>query len=486
MDGEEQRQASAQRLFKYLREYVVPYHPYLRRLYRQSGIDVRRLNSPEDVQKLPLINKSHLQSDPVAFILHPTTPGAVPLHDGYETESIRNKTLLKYALQSLVNVPHDYSNEVRDPTFREKMRKRGLLEWQPVHTHVSTGSSGKPTPVVYTHYDLRTFDFSERTLNIFPGAPHMAFFLPVLAKAIVGNSTFETFGGSIIPTDRQLQIFVDGKFGCILAVPSYIVHWLRRAAVLREQQKLAPLRELKRIVLGAEPLSDSLREHIRQLALAVGAPPEVRVLQTYGLTESRWGFQECAEGSGIHLNPKFFLWELIDPQTHQPVTPGEPGVLVFSQIGWRGTVLVRFSTGDLVKGGMRWDRCQRCGYTFPRIFSPICRAEKDFTKLKGTRVDLSLLVQVVRDTPGVRQFQVSLESEDSSQSFSRDLLAIELCPEQNVSRQELKRVLIERIKQQIEVSPDRIFFNDNEDDLDHRLFDKNHIKAEYLIDRRAG
>jgi phenylacetate-coenzyme A ligase PaaK-like adenylate-forming protein len=507
MDREQQRKASAQRLFRYVREFVEPYHPFLRRLYRDCGVKVDRLKSLDDIRRLPIIDKSHLQSDPLSFILRPTMGGAAPLRDGLETRPPRGMTIAKYAAQALANYPREYWQLVRESTLREKIRRRGLLEWQPIHTHVSTGSSGHPTPVTYTYYDLKhvvpqvasvlirprkgyppavvDFDFNERALNIFPGAPHLAFFVPMLAKTAIGLSVFETFGGAIIPTDRQLRLFVDGGFTSVLAVPSYMLHWLRRAATLRADGKLGALSTLRRIILGAEPLSDALREEIRQLAISVGAWPKVRILQSFGMTEMKWSFHECSEGSGMHLNPKFFYWELLHPDTREPVAPGEPGVLVFSHIGWRGTVLIRFWTGDLVKGGISWERCPLCGYTFPRIFSPICRAIKDFTKLKGARIDLSLLVQVVRDTPGVRQFQIALESESPKEQFSRDVLAIEVCAQPTQVYDDLKRQLTARLKDHLEVSPDKITFTEDEADLERRLFAKNHIKAEYIVERRA-
>jgi phenylacetate-CoA ligase len=508
MDSEQQRKASAQRLFRYVRHYVEPYHPYLRRLYRESGVKVDRLKSPDDIRQLPIIDKSHLQSDPLSFILHPTVGRETPLHDGFETKPLRTMTMLKYAAQALANYPPEYWQLVRQPTLREKIRRRGLLEWHPIHTHVSTGSSGHPTPVMYTYYDLHhvlpqvasvlirpkkgyppgaaDLDFNERALNIFPGAPHLAFFVPVLAKTAIGLATFETFGGAIMPTDRQLRLFVDGGFSAVYAVPSYMLHWLRRAVVLHAEGKIGALSTLKRIVLGAEPLSEPLREEIRQLAISAGARSQVKILQSFGMTEMRWSFHECVEGSGMHLNPKFYYWELLHPETREPVAPGEPGVLVFSHIGWRGTVLIRFWTGDLVKGGMSWERCPRCGYTFPRVFSPICRAAKDFTKLKGARIDLSVLVQVVRDTPGVRQFQIALESESSDESFSRDVLAVEVCAQPGQVHDELKRQITARLKDYTEVSPDKIVFTEDEADLERRLFAKNHIKAEYLVERRTG
>lgn len=507
MDPIEQRRASAARLFRYVREYIYPYHPYLRRLYQQERVDLSKLRDPDDIRRLPIIDKSHLQSDPQLFILRPATPGEPPSPEGYQTEPLHKLALVKYALQTLVNRPRDYTRLAWQPTLRQQVRRRGLLEWQPIHYIFSTGSSGTPTPVTYTHYDFTHvlaemtslfarpknldpnrayFEWTDRIMNVFPGAPHMAFFGPLLAKVITGVPSFETFGGAVIPTDRQIAIFAAGGFTTLAAVPSYLVRWLRRATILLEGGKIRPLNRFKSALVGAEPLSASQHDYIRDLALSLGADPRFAIHQTLGLTEMKWTSIECGDGSGMHLNPKYFFCELLHPQTREPVAPGEPGVLVFSHIGWRGTALIRFWTGDLIKGGARWDRCSCCGYMFPRIYPPICRAEKDFTKLKGARVDLSLLVETVRETPGVRQFQIILENESSGDAFSRDVLSIHAVAESGSTAAALEERLRERLKTYTEVSPDRVIFEEDEEALDKRLFAKNGIKAEYLVERRTN
>jgi len=507
LDPAEQRRASASRLFRYVREYIYPYHPYLRRLYQKERVDFSKLRTPDDIRRLPIIDKSHLQSDPQLFILRPTVAGGPPLPEGYETEPLRRSAVLKYSFQALVNRPRDYTRLAGRPTLRQQIRRRGLVEWQPIHYIFSTGSSGTPTPVTYTHYDFTHvlsemtslfarpkeldpnrayFEWTDRVMNVFPGAPHMAFFGPLLAKVLTGVASFETFGGAVIPTDRQITIFAAGGFSTLAAVPSYLVRWLRRATVLLEEGKIQPLKRFKSALLGAEPVSQSQHDYIRELALGLGADPRFAIHQTLGLTEMKWTSIECADGSGMHLNPKYFFCELLHPETREPVAPGEPGVLVFSHIGWRGTALIRFWTGDLIKGGARWDRCSCCGYMFPRIFPPICRAEKDFTKLKGARVDLSLLVETVRDTPGVRQFQITLENENPQDGFSRDVLSVNLVAEAGHNAEGVERSLRERLKTYTEVSPDRVLFEQDEEALDKRLFAKNGIKAEYLVERRAS
>jgi hypothetical protein len=121
---------------------------------------------------------------------------------------------------------------------------------------------------------------------------------------------------------------------------------------------------------------------------------------------------------------------------------------------------------------------------FPRIFPPICRAEKDFTKIRGARVDLSVLVTTVRDTPGVHQCQILLDHEDAADEFSRDIVTIHIAAEAGASRPDLEQRLIAHVKEATELTPNRIVFEEDEAALEHRLFAKNGIKAEYLVDRR--
>lgn len=506
LDPAEQQRQSFARLTRYLREYVAPFHPYLRKRYRDAGIALDAIHTLEDFQKLPILEKEDLRSDPQSFVLRPRTPGGPPFAPGMETEPLSRGTLARYAAQALFNRPPDYSLQVRKDGLKDRIRRRGLQEWMPVHFHVSGGSTGEPTPVSYTSYDLHRivaemaslaiahkapkpgylpFDWTERKLVLFPGAPHVAFYGAVLTKVLVGSPSFETFGGAVIPTDRQIGLFARGGFSTLVAIPSYLVHWLRRAIALQREGTVGKLTSLARIVLGAEPVSEELRELIRALAMEAGATMPPRVIQCVGMTEMKWTFFECSERSGLHLNPRYFYWELLHPETRQPVAPGEPGVIVFTHVGWRGTVLVRYWTGDLVKGGMVWTRCEHCGYTFPRVFPPICRAVQDFTKLKGARVDLPELAEVVRSTPGVRTFQVSLESEDADAEYSRDMLVITVVAEEGHAPQTIEMALQERVKAASEVTPDRIVFEPDPAVLERRLFANPAMKAQYVVERRG-
>lgn len=107
----------------------------------------------------------------------------------------------------------------------------------------------------------------------------------------------------------------------------------------------APLRPAERRALEAAVREASVIE--------VWSPPGVRVL-----------WSQCRGGEGVHTWPQSELIEVCGPDGGT-VAPGEEGELIWTGLGWRGTVLVRLATG--VRGRLVEGPCGTCGRTTPRI-----------------------------------------------------------------------------------------------------------------------
>lgn len=502
---EEQKEISLRRLIKYIKEIVYPYHPFLRKLYKEKGIDVYNLRTQEDIASLPIIKKDDLRKDPLSFILQPKFPAREHLIK-YDTERISPKFLLKYFYQAITNNPKEWTHIYRKQSFIEgKVGRRAAMEWFPIHFHASGGSTGEPTPVVYTYYELHQIipelaafltilpdnhdkekvfiNWQTRNMNLFPGAPHLAFFQAIITKFHLGLSSFDTFGGKVIPTQRQIEIFYKGGFETLNAVPSYCVYWMRKATEMLREGKIGQLKQFKGLLVAAEPASQKLKEYLKFLAMELGAYPDFKIIEGYGMTECKWAFIECDEGTYIHLNPKYWYWEIIDPEGKKPVEEGKEGILVFSHIGWRGSVFIRYWTGDLIKGGIVWRKCANCGYTFPLLRGPIMRYEKDFTKIKGSRVELLTLIEIIRNTKRVRNFQIVIDKEIEGDEFSRDILKLRIATYPDADTQRVADDLKRNIKEETEVTPDEIIFEDGEK-LERELFERTGIKADYVVDKR--
>jgi phenylacetate-coenzyme A ligase PaaK-like adenylate-forming protein len=495
----EQKEASFHRLSSYIREVLYPYHPYYRKLFNDHGIDPDKIKTPADLRRIPVTQKENYRPDPIAFICQPTLPGR---EARYDTARIAPKFLVKYLMQGIFNYPRDcahlYRVNYKEGFAYSKIGRRVALEWNPIHFHASAGSTGDPTPAVYTYRDLhgpiketvsafwtgREVTWDMRALNIFPGAPHLAFFQVVMGKWLGGSSGFDTFGGTVVPTEMQIRLFQEGGFSGLIAIPSYLVYWLRRAVEMVEKGEVGPLNNLFIGLVAAEPLTDSLRKYLKELVAAVGGRQDFKLVQGYGMTEMKIAFYECTEHSSIHLNPKYFYWEVLDPKTLEPVPEGEPGVLTFSHIDFRGTAFLRYYTGDLIAGGVRWEICPHCGLTYPIMYPPIMRAKKDFTKLKGTRVALMELLSAVRDTTGVYQFQAILDKETPGDEFSRDKLVIRLAVQDGYGFDAVAAEVKKNVKGTTEVTPDEIIYEPDREKLELELFEKTGIKAEYVVENR--
>jgi phenylacetate-coenzyme A ligase PaaK-like adenylate-forming protein len=157
---------------------------------------------------------------------------------------------------------------------------------------------------------------------------------------------------------------VDNVAACLQLVPATVLALAsgEAAAVLDDLDEAgAPLQALRTVLLVGAPSDEERAEvaaaldriGVRATVLAVHAPEGHRLL---------WG--ECPKGGhGLHTYPDLDVVELIDPETGDAATTGE---LVLTQLGLRGTALLRWRTGDLAES-VTTASCPGCGRTVPRV-----------------------------------------------------------------------------------------------------------------------
>jgi len=488
---EEQRDYSTKKFIQYIRDYVYPYHPYYRKLFKENNIDPDKLRTYDDIRKIPITTKEDTVVDQKAFIMQPHTENTA-----YDVEEIKTGKKLSYAYNTLkTSYIRDMFGAPR--TFKQRVEQTALAEWQPIHFHMSGGTTGVPSLAVYTDHDIHNvlpsvagmlylfgWEPTMRGLNMFPALPHLAFFQVVFAEFACdhGSAIFHTCGGKAIPTEKQVMIAGMMPFDMYIAIPSYMTYWLKTAIDMIEGGVAKKPDPVKYAVLAAEPLSDEYRDKLKDQFEKIGSP-DVKIIEGYGSTELRAAFFECDEKSGMHLNPEFFYWEVLDPETKEPVPWGEPGVLVFSHIDWRGSVLLRYWMGDLIQGGVTWEKCPKCGFTLPILRPPIGRAARDFTKIKGARVPHINFTNAVRRAEGVESFQVIITKEDEEDQTSRDRVIVYASIKPDADEQLVKAAITKNVKLDTEVSPDEIVIEVPEK-IEERLFERTGLKADWVVDRR--
>jgi phenylacetate-CoA ligase len=301
-----------------------------------------------------------------------------------------------------------------------------------------------------------------RMLNAFPFAPHLAFWFTHHAGVSFGVLTVSSGGGKVLGTEGNLRLMRKLNPDAIIGVPTFIYHLLQQAA----EEKIR-CNNLKRIVLGGEKTSDGLRRKLHDMAVELGAR-DVNVLATYGFTESKLAWAECPfphdqEPGGYHLYPDLGIIEIVDPKTGRAAPSGQPGEIVFTPLDARGTVVLRYRTGDYIDGGLVYEPCPYCGRTLPRLVGKISRGseirEMHLDKLKGTLVDFNELEHVLDDAPHIGTWQLELRKAGDD-PFNLDELVLHVSKTDSTTDLQLTRELHDRFYSQTEVHPNRIVFHD--------------------------
>jgi phenylacetate-CoA ligase len=107
---------------------------------------------------------------------------------------------------------------------------------------------------------------------------------------------------------------------------------------------------------------------------------------------------ECVEAkSGMHINEDHFIIELINPETLEPVLPGEEGELVFTTLTKEAMPLIRYRTRDITR---IIDKPCICGRTSVRMEKIMGRSD-DMLIIRGVNVFPSQIESVLVSTEGI-------------------------------------------------------------------------------------
>jgi phenylacetate-CoA ligase len=251
-----------------------------------------------------------------------------------------------------------------------------------VRLHASSGTTGKPIVVAYTEHDLQVWASvmvrSFAACGLSKGdVIQNAYGYGLFTGGLGAHYGAEALGATVIPisggnTERQLMVLADFGVTAICCTPSYMVHLIERA----KDAKIG-FGKLRVGVFGAEPWSDSMREHIQ-------AETGIRAHDIYGLSEiigPGVGI-ECPRRDGLHLFEDHFLPEIIDPVTGDPLPDGSEGELVLTTLSKEAMPMIRYRTRDIT--AIHPETCP-CGRTLRRI-RRIGRRSDDMFIIRGVNV----------------------------------------------------------------------------------------------------
>ena len=443
-----------ERLQHFITTHVYPFSPHYRRLFDDHKIQPRHIHTVEDLKHIPFSSKLDLVSpdNPAQFKDFVLAP---------DKEKIRRNwplgKLLDLAAQGLLQ-------------GQEAVQEDLAREYRPVFMTFTTGTTSTPVPFTYSSYDIKNLNLSgarmfdlfnvgkdERIMNIFPFAPHLAFW-QVFFGALESNVfALSTGGGKVLGTEGNMAALLRIKPAMILGVPSYIYHLIRFA-----QDKGHDLSFIKKIVVGAAKVTVAYKQKLSQMLQEQGAKG-VQIFGTYGFTEARSAWAECPAAndvsSGYHLYPDKEIFEVIDPQTGLVKGEGEDGEIVYTPLDSRASVVLRWRTGDFVKGGIVHGNCPYCGRMTLRLSSDITRLSdtKDLqlSKVKGTLVNLNHFGSVLNDIAEVEEWQIEIRKRHND-PYEVDEVAVYIALRPNCNESSCVNNIKDKLIGATEITPNEI------------------------------
>ncbi|HEY5496884.1 MAG TPA: phenylacetate--CoA ligase [Syntrophales bacterium] len=254
-----------------------------------------------------------------------------------------------------------------------------------VRIHASSGTTGQPTTVGYTRYDLeiwaeamaRTMTAAGTTAN---DIVQNAYGYGLFTGGLGAHYGAEKIGAAVIPisggnTQKQIMLMKDFGSTVLCSTPSFCLYIYD----VMKQEKIDPKSlKLKIGIFGAEPWTDAMRKEIEKLM-------HIKAIDIFGLSEITGpGVSfECAEAqNGLHVNEDFFYPEIIDPDTGELLPYGEEGELVITTLLKEGIPLIRYRVKDI--SSLNPEKCI-CGRTLVRM-SRVRGRSDDMLIIRGVNV----------------------------------------------------------------------------------------------------
>jgi phenylacetate-CoA ligase len=283
---------------------------------------------------------------------------------------------------------------------------------EPVRLHTSSGTTGKPKAIFFSRNDVNhAAELIARSL-VMTGVTSRDVFQNMMSYGLFTGGLVMHYGAEkvgclVIPagpgtSERQLMLMQDFRTTAVHILPSYALYF----AGFLEQRGINPRRDLclRKAFVGAEPHTEETRQRIEQ---AFG----LDVYNSYGLTEMNGpgvAF-ECEHKAGLHLWEDYFLVEIIDPATGEPVPEGETGELVLTSLLREAMPILRYRTRDITS--IIPQPCA-CGRTHRRL-NRITGRSDDMLIVRGVNIFPQQIERVLMAMPQIgRNYVILLEGLD--------------------------------------------------------------------------
>ncbi len=348
----------------------------------------------EKMEKMPLEEKRALQLERLQNIVAYSYENVPFYKKKFDEINLKPSDIV--TLEDISKIPFTNKSDLRD-NYPFGLLAKPLDDM--VRIHASTGTSGKPTVVVYTAEDLEMWSECVARLVVAAGGrksdiAQIAFGYGLFTGALGLHQGFEKIGATVIPissgnTDRQIMIMKDLGTTALICTPSYALY------IAETMEKLGYKPEdfkLRIGLFGSEASSEEMMQDIKE-KLGLFAT------DNYGLSEiiGPGVSGECECKCGLHISDDHFYPEIVDRDTLLPIAEGENGELIITTLTKQGMPMLRYRTKDITN--ITNEKCN-CGRTTTRMSKVMGRSD-DMLIIRGVNVFPSQIERVLLSIPEV-------------------------------------------------------------------------------------
>ena len=344
-----------------------------------------------------------------------------------------------------------------------------------VRIHASSGTTGKRKVLCYTqkdiddwtHFFARCYEMAELTPE---DRVQIAVGYGVWTAGAGFQAACEKFGALALPVgpgnlDLQCQFLMDFQSTVICCTASM-------GLLLAEEVNRRGIRDkiaLKKMIFGSERSSDAMRKRIQELLGLEHMFDIPGMTELYGPGTGL----ECVCHNGIHYWADYYILEIIDPETLEPVPEGEVGEMVVTTLRKEAVPLIRYRTRDLTR--LLPGECA-CGCIMPRHDRILGRSD-DMIIFRGVNIYPAQIDHILSEIKELgSEYQLILERKDDG----RDYMMIKVERSHgldNALDAKLMKTVQQRIKGQLMVSV-------QVEIVDYNSLPRSERKTKRVFDRR--
>lgn len=276
--------------------------------------------------------------------------------------------------------------------------------------HQTSGTTGRPMRWMDTAdswnwimecwrqiYLLAGLEKHDRLFFPFSFGPFIGFWAAFEGASRLGN--FVIAGGGMSTTIR-LQAMIENEATVVCCTPTYAL----RMAEVAEQEGI-DLKEssVRMLIVAGEPGGAIPATRAR-----MESAWDAHVIDHWGMTEiASLGVESAGRSGGMYLLESEAIAEIVDPETLEPVTPGDVGELLITNLGRFGSPLIRYRTRDLVKASTDEDPT---GRQLLWLAGGILGRSDDMVTVRGNNVFPSSVEAVLREIDAVAEFRIDVKT----------------------------------------------------------------------------